>query len=74
MIDPNAQGELLLSFLVERTQQGHSAGHATTQTPTYKQRVFASIGSLLIRAGTDIQRRALPEYQGYPVGIVLEVK
>lgn len=74
MIDPNAQGELLLSFLVERTQQGHSARHAIKQTPTYKQRVFASIGSLLISAGTNIQRRALPEYHGYPTEIALEAK
>ncbi len=74
MIDPNAQGELLLSFLVERAQQVHAAGHGKKQTPTYKQRAFASIGSFLIRAGTDIQRRALPEYNGYPAGIALEAK
>ncbi len=74
MIDPDAQGRLLLSFLAERHQrQGRKI--ATTQSRTTAwQRLLMSIGGELIRIGTQFKAYGQPTHGTAVIDISLEAK
>ncbi len=74
MIDPDAQGRLLLSFVAERHQRrGRNIAVAKSQLAVW-QRLLARIGSELIDIGTQIQDYGRPAYGTAVIDIPLEVK
>lgn len=77
MIDPNAQGELILSFVIERRQQlTHSLAVAAgiEMRPRAPQRALAFAGDTLINLGTALKRRGHLEYTRPAVATTLETK
>ena len=74
MIDPYAQGLLLLSFVEEHQQKANLERMLFTQKFSTRQRVMTLIGDLLIRTGTFIQQQAHDNLNHRSADIALEVK
>lgn len=72
MIDPDAQGRLLLSFLAERHQRGGRKNAATQSRPAVWRRLLASIGGELIDIGTQFKAYGQPTYGTVGLDIPLE--
>lgn len=74
MTDPHSQGLLLISFLEERHQKARLAERLPTRESPNRRRLMTSIGDLLIRTGTSIQKYGQRDPNHASAGIALEVK
>lgn len=72
MMDPDAQGRLLLSFLAERHQRQGLKLPATHSRPAAWRRLLASIGGELIDIGTQFKAYGQPTYGTAVIDIPLE--
>ncbi len=74
MMDPNAQGRLLLSFLAERHQRQGRRIAAIQSRPAAWRRILASIGGKLIDIGTQFKAYGQPTYGAAIIDIPLEAR